>query len=153
MSVNNVFDPGKIKIVDIKILKGQVDASELYDASLNEGFDVENTLKFNFSLEHKFVKTDLMLSIKSKVKIETQSNASAIFHLAFYFHIENLELLAIPNESNIIVLDPSLGNALSSISYSTSRGILWARLQGTVLNAFMLPVINPNDLLVSSIKK
>jgi hypothetical protein len=44
-------------------------------------------------------------------------------------------------------LHPSLGNALASITYSTSRGILMTRFQGTALSDFILPVINPNNLL------
>jgi hypothetical protein len=44
-------------------------------------------------------------------------------------------------------LDPDLGNALSAITYSTARGILLTRLQGTAFQDFILPIINPNNLL------
>ena len=46
-----------------------------------------------------------------------------------------------------ITIDANLGNALASISYATSRGILMTRFQGTALEDFILPVIDPNDLL------
>ncbi|MNY64312.1 hypothetical protein D3C86_2014030 [compost metagenome] len=46
-----------------------------------------------------------------------------------------------------ITIHPALGNALASITYSTSRGILMTRFQGTVLSDFILPVIDPNSLL------
>ncbi|GAO27720.1 hypothetical protein JCM15548_14569 [Geofilum rubicundum JCM 15548] len=47
-------------------------------------------------------------------------------------------------------LHPDLGNALSSVTYSTSRGILLTKMQGTALQNFVLPIINPNKLLHSN---
>ena len=69
------------------------------------------------------------------------------FHLVFVYRVENLEELAKPDKNNLLDLYPALGNALSSITYSTSRGILLSRLQGTALQNFVLPIINPNKLL------
>ena len=55
--------------------------------------------------------------------------------------------MAKADKNDSIELDPGLGNALSSITYSTARGVLLTRLQGTALQNFVLPVINPNKLL------
>jgi hypothetical protein len=67
--------------------------------------------------------------------------------LVFIYQTENLKDLAKPDDNNLIKLDPGLANALSSVTYSTSRGILLTRLQGTALQNFVLPIINPNKLL------
>jgi len=67
--------------------------------------------------------------------------------LVFVYHIENLNELANPDDKKLIQLHPALANALSSVTYSTSRGILLTRLQGTALQNFVLPIINPNKLL------
>jgi hypothetical protein len=67
--------------------------------------------------------------------------------LVYIYHVENLEELVKPAKNHLIDLNPALGNALSSITYSTSRGILLARVQGTALQNFVLPIINPNKLL------
>jgi hypothetical protein len=40
-----------------------------------------------------------------------------------------------------------LGNALASITYSTTRGILMTGFQGTALCNFILPVKDPDELL------
>ncbi len=69
------------------------------------------------------------------------------FHFVYVFHVENLQELAIPDENKGISLNGGLGNALASITYSTSRGILLTRLKGTGLENFILPVIDPNSLL------
>jgi hypothetical protein len=69
--------------------------------------------------------------------------------LIFIYRIENLEELAFPEKNKRLHLNPALTNALSSVTYSTSRGILLTRLQGTALQHFVLPIINPNNLLVN----
>lgn len=58
-----------------------------------------------------------------------------------------LKELANHEKNNRLVLNPGLANALSSDAYSTSRGILLTRLKGTVLQSFVLPVINLNKLI------
>jgi hypothetical protein len=72
---------------------------------------------------------------------------SVIFTLIFIYRVENLEELAIEDKNKKLNLNPGLANALSSVTYSTSRGILITRLQGTALQNFVLPIINPNNLL------
>ena len=62
---------------------------------------------------------------------------------------ENLEELASSKKNKRLHLNPALTNAISSVTYSTSRGILLTRLQGTALQNFVLPIINPNNLLVN----
>jgi hypothetical protein len=61
--------------------------------------------------------------------------------------VENMEELLEADEKNKISYDAALGNAIASIVYSTSRGILMSRFQGTVFADFILPVIDPNQLL------
>jgi hypothetical protein len=69
--------------------------------------------------------------------------------LIFIYRIENLEELATPEKNKQLHLNPALTSALSSVTYSTSRGILLTRLQGTALQHFVLPIINPNNLFVN----
>jgi len=144
---NNLFDPEKISIEDFKLIKGQVDTPEDFDLTKVEGYELDNSLQFGFNLADKLVKTDFTIEIKTESKGENTSEAIGNFHLVYIFYIENMEALAKPDKNNLIELNPLLGNALSSITYSTSRGILLSRLQGTALQNFTLPVINPNKLL------
>jgi hypothetical protein len=87
------------------------------------------------------------VSVKTDSKGENESEANGNFHLIFIYRIENLEELAIPEKNKRLNLNPGLANALSSVTYSTARGILLTRLQGTALQNFVLPIINPNNLL------
>lgn len=142
-----LFDPSKISIIEFKMIKGQVDTPEEFDANQVQGHHLENSLQLGFNLEDKLVKTDFFTEIKTESHGQNTKEAVGSFHLVFIFSVENLHELATFAKGELIKVHPTLGNAVSSISYSTSRGILLTRLQGTALQNFILPVINPNSLL------
>ena len=143
------FNPEKINLVDCKIIKAQVDMPENFDLNKVAGYKLDNTLQLGFNLEDKLAKADFTINIQSDSKGDNEFEASGDFHLVFIYRIENLEELAVLDKNNRVDLNPSLANALSSVTYSTSRGILITRLQGTALQNFVLPIINPNNLLRS----
>jgi hypothetical protein len=147
MSDNQLFDPEKLSIIEFKFIKGQVDTPEDFIIDKVEGHQLENTLQLAFNLEEKLVKADFTVEIKTASNNANSKESTGSFHLIFIYRIENLEELAKPDKNNLLDLHPALGNALSSITYSTSRGILLTRLQGTALQSFVLPIINPNKLL------
>ena len=144
---NPLFDPEKLSIIEFKFIKGQVDTPEEFLIDKVDSHQLENTLQLAFNLDEKLVKADFSVEIKTESKGANVKEATGSFYLVFIYRIENLEELAKPGKTNGIELHPDLGNALSSITYSTSRGILLTRLQGTALQNFVLPIINPNKLL------
>lgn len=147
MQDKNVFDPEKITLIEFKMIKGQVDTPENFDISKVVGHQLDNSLQLGFNLDDKLAKADFTVSVKTDSKGENESEATGNFHLIFIYRIENLEELVTSDRNQRLSLNPSLANALSSVTYSTSRGILLTRLQGTALQNFVLPIINPNKLL------
>jgi hypothetical protein len=147
MQDNNIFDPEKITLIDFKMIKGQVDTPENFDNSKVVGHQLDNSLQLGFNIDDKLAKADFTVSVKTDSKGENESEASGNFHLIFIYRIDNLEELAIPEKNKRLNLNPGLANALSSVTYSTSRGILITRLQGTAMQNFILPIINPSKLL------
>lgn len=147
MSDNKIFDPEKLEILEFKYIKGQVDTPEDFDADKVEGNHLSNSIQLGFNIDEKLIKSDIFIEIKTDSKGGNKVEAIGSFHFVYIFRAENLlDLLKIENE-NIVELNPGLSNALSSITYSTSRGILLTRLQGTALQKFILPVVNPDKLL------
>jgi len=143
-----ILDPDKLTLTEFKLIKGQVDTPEYFDVNKIAGNDIENSLQFSFKLDDKLVKTDFTIELKTNSKGANAEEATSSFHLVFIFKVENIEQLTTKTEKNSsIKFSTSLGNALSSIVYSTSRGILLTRLQGTAFQNFILPIINPNKLL------
>jgi len=141
------LQPEKISILDIRIIKGEIDSPHEVDLDKIEGYSFDLDYSVGFNSEENLAKADI------KVEVETESSgnydeAYSFFHISYLFEVENMEELATPLEKpDEIEVDGALNNALASITYSTTRGILLTRYQGTAFASFKLPVINPNDLL------
>jgi hypothetical protein len=143
----NLLQPDKIEIVDFKIIKGQI----------NSPFDFENdkvkshifnlNFELGFNIPDKLIKVEFSVNIETKSEKEDGEEAIGAFSFVYVFHIENIEDLTKVEDDETVAVHPILGNTLASITYSTSRGILMTRFQGTALSNFILPVIDPNKLL------
>lgn len=144
---NSAFDPEKIIFLDFKMTKGQVDTPEDFEITKVDGHQLDYSMELSFNLDDKLAKADFIVSIKTDSKGKNPKEASGNFHLVYFYKVENLELLSKLTKKNELDINPLLGNALSSVTYSTSRGILLTRLQGTSLQNCVLPIINPNKLL------
>ena len=142
------LDPSKIHIADVEILHAELNSTLGFDPDLIEKYEVENNLDLAFNLDEGMTKAELKLSIQSISQVgSNQQEITAEFHLVFLFHVENLKELTVVSTDNTLNLKGGLGNAISSITYSTSRGILLTRFQGTSFSKFILPIIDPNNLL------
>lgn len=139
--------PEKIKIINSQIVKCNIDSPFDFSMENIEGHSFDLNFELAFNLDDSLVKTDFVLHVSTKSKEEVELESAGAFHFVYVFHVANLNELAIPDENKEISLHGGLGNALASITYSTSRGILLARLKGTGLESFVLPVIDPNSLL------
>lgn len=144
---NQIFEPEKLSLIEFKLIKGQVDTPEDFNLDNVKEYLLENSLQLAFNLEEKLVKADFSIEIKTKNDGENSKEASGIFHLVYIYRVENLDELVKPNKNKILDLHQDLSNAISAVTYSTSRGILITRLQGTALQNFVLPIINPNKLV------
>ena len=142
-----LLQPEKIQIVKTTIVKCYIDSPFGFITEKANGYDFHREFRLGFNLEDKLVKADFNVEITTKSEGENLEEAKGSFHFVYIFYIENLDELAIPGKNNQIKLNGGLGNALASIAYSTTRGILFARLKGTSLENFVLPVIDPNQLL------
>ena len=146
MTEISLLKPDKIHIVSFKITKGQIESPFGFDQEKIEDFSFEISFDMAFNLEEKLVKADFNVEIKTKSGQGQDEEASGLFSFVFIYEIENINELTIEKQDKIEIRG-GLGNALASITYSTSRGILMTRFQGTELENFILPVIDPNSLL------
>lgn len=149
MTTKTKLEPEKIHIADFRIISGHVECPFEFSDSDVEKFQSNFEFGMAFNHEKKLVKADLKINIITHSKGQVFNEAKSNFHIVFVYHVDNLEeLVAINPETNQMSVDSGLSNAIASISFSTSRGILMTRLQGTSLRKFIMPVISPNNLLV-----
>jgi len=138
------IQPEKIAIREFRLVKGQIDSPFDFKISNIKSFDFKVDFKTGFNLEEGLIKADFVIDVSS-VSIEPATEATCNYYFVFLFHVEDLKEHTQTGE-NTIDWNPYLANAIASITYSTSRGILMSRFQGTVMKDFILPVIDPNSL-------
>ena len=140
-----MLHPEKIHIIDFKITKGQIESPFEFALRDIKGYGFETEYNLAFNVEEQLVKSRLHVVVTADCEEQTLGTAQGLFELNFVYHIENLPDL-IEKEGEQLTIDAGLSNALASITYSTTRGILMTRFQGTSLANFILPVIDPNQL-------
>ena len=149
MQMKSKMDPDKLDLIGVRILKAELYCPDHFNPEKIKGYTSNTSLQLGFNIEKKTGKAELSIQVTSESKEKNVEEAKCSFLVAFYFKVDNLIELA-TLEENGFTIDSGLGNALASISYSTARGILITRLQGTGLQEFILPVISPNSLLEKS---
>lgn len=139
------FNPEQLLMIDFKLIKEEIYTPQTFFAKSITSYNIENTLALSFNLTEKLIKADFNIRITTQSENPTQ--AFAVFHFSYIFKVENLEHLhSVENET--ITLQKDLANALSSVSYSTSRGILLVKLQSSnAFQDFILPIVNAQKLV------
>jgi hypothetical protein len=152
MIERKLIDPQRILIREFKITKGKIDCPDEFDFKNIESFSYTANLNTGFNLDEKLIRADFSVSVETVSK-EKAEEANGSFHFVFIYHFEDLLGHSSLNESGDVDWNPYLANAIASITYSTSRGILLSRFQGTVLRDFILPVVDPNTLVTQKVSR
>jgi hypothetical protein len=146
MSDPNLLKPELIQILEFRLIKGLMESPFDFKVKKIQSFDSTTNLELGFNQQENLVKADFTFDVSTISEENATPEARAVYQFAFIFQVENLDELVKSDDSGLTV-NSNLGNAIASITYSTSRGILWSRFQGTVMENFILPVIDPNILL------
>lgn len=116
-----------------ELVKGhhEFDLSYGFDPALNVG---QKKVRFIFN-------SDIEVLGNSRNRI----GVSAKFTIVFIFSVDNLDELAF-RQGALADANPDLMTALASITYSTSRGIIYTKCQGTIIEKFIFPTISNTKL-------
>ena len=141
--------PEKIHVVNIKTLKGNINADNNANPDLIRNYRFTHTLGTGINIEERMVGLRLTVDIEALDEHEAATGTTASYTHNFVFHVENLdEFVDVKDEgAEVEAIDPILLATLVGIAYSTVRGIVHTRTQSTPLNGLMLPVIDPKKLL------
>ena len=150
MNPERKVDASKIQILDIKTLQGLITTEDNVNMELLGGH------KFEFNVTTGLNPAENIIGLKLKVDIQgTDVEGNAIGITGSYTHeiifsVENLnDFLEVKEVEGTkeYMIDAMLGATLAGIIYSTVRGIIFTRTQGTSLGAVSLPVIDPQGLI------
>ena len=136
----------KIHIQQVDVISATIENPlEIAEMQL-EGFNFNLGFDMGFAPNDKMIKAELEVNLSTDIAHSVQ--ATGKFKLAFLYHIENFsELVHLDDNGGEAEVSEELALAIASITYSTTRGILLARFQGTVFREFILPVISPIRIL------
>lgn len=142
-------DPNKISLISIKTLKGNIEISNIDFLNPTQLYHFEFGLNTQTNLDRKLIRIILEVQIKNVDSENKPTSIAGSYTHEFIFRIDNLyELIeSNPAGNHEVKLNYDLGVTLTSIAYSTLRGILHMRTQGTVFNGIILPVIAPASLM------
>ena len=147
MSPDRKIEAEKIHIVTVRTLSGSIEGS--FDQETNEvaGYSFGFELATAVNAPQKMVGLKLVVSIATVDKQDNPLPAKGAYTHEMIFRVENLDDFIEKEEGKKIRIDPVLGSTLVGIFYSTVRGIIFSRTQGTPLKEVVLPVIAPLKLM------
>jgi len=141
--------PDKIHIQSIKILSANLSAGPEVRGDSYDRFDVQYGVRDEFFFEEKLFRFVLSTRITALDANQEPTSVTGEYSIEYFFYIENLEdyVVEVNDKQDHFLLQDVLIHTLISIAYSTSRGIVLARTQGTLMNGVILPVIDTRVLM------
>lgn len=141
----------KLHLIEIALLKSAVDSTESY---------LENPVKpekivLALRTESRFDFSDNKCRFRLHVNLDGQDaggvslGLGADFLIDYIYIVDNLSDFILHHDGDNQV-EAILGATLLGISFSTARGIVMERTKGTPFAGFILPVINPMQMLFES---
>jgi hypothetical protein len=140
--------PEKISIQFIKAYKTLVIASEEFltkpvkPHSIKVNFGQMSA--FNFEKKKIRIRIDVILDGLNITGDDIGLHGE--FGMEYHLHVKNLQDFVV-EEMGQKKVSGMLGETLMGIVYSTSRGIILEKTQGTYFNGAIIPIISPRDLI------
>lgn len=125
----------------------QLRAIELHEVIINKPapgttpparFNFDLTIESNVDAPQKLV----INSIKVNIKGDNLEVVLGSITCATIFSVANFEEVINMKSETLAEINESFGEALNSISISTTRGVMFAELKGTFLHNAFLPIID-----------
>lgn len=148
--------PEKIQIISIKLLSSNLHTTnDFLDKNRHtlSHVRIDYAQNSSFDVKSKQVRIILNIHLIALNKENKEIGLSGEYELDFIIHVQNFEEFLKKDKNDNFVIDSALGSTLMGIIYSTARGIILERTQGTFFNGVILPVINPNALMMPKNKK
>lgn len=143
--------PEKITLQSVKVLSGSINSSEAVDPDRIIGYNTHFDFAQGLNVENNAVRVIIGVRLVARDVDNNKLDVNGEYKTEFIFKVENLKDFVIENEKQkshqIIVINSLLSGTLAGIAYSTLRGIVLSRTQGTALEGVILPVIDPVKLI------
>lgn len=132
----------KIHLQKIQIVQNRMDLSRLKNTS-------KPALTLGHKLLHNLADNKIKLEVVFSFKDEKEQEL-LFLQIDFHFLVENLsDFYTLDEKKHPVFFGPAIGTFLA-IAVSTSRGIIFEKLESNGISNIIIPVINPSKLLQES---
>ena len=146
MKEDRKIDPEKIEMVSLKTLQGNISGENIDPKSI-KGYTYGFIVGTGIDPEQRIVGIELTVNIQAVGHGDKDLPVSGSYKHEAVFHVENLDdFIDIQEGEQLPILDALMNATLIGIAFSTVRGIIYSRTQGTLLNTVILPVVDPKKL-------
>jgi hypothetical protein len=150
MKEGRQIEPEKIHMVSLKTLQGNISGDNIDPKSI-KGYTYDFIVGTGIDAEQKIVGIELTVGIKAIGLGDKELPVSGSYKHEAVYHVENLEdFIDLQESEQPPILDSLMNATLIGIAFSTVRGIIFSRTQGTLLNTVILPVVDPKKLANSN---
>jgi len=116
-----------------------------------EHIELQHKSYTRLNLEQNMIGFGVTLEVRPILKDGRKPNAKLQAEILAHFIVENLSHFVVDKQNRFLVSE-NLGEVLSSITYSTLRGIIFEKSNGTKFDKLILPIINPRELFKHDIQ-
>lgn len=140
--------PELIHMTSLNVYKASVETSDEYlDSPLEiNNIGVEYAQQSALNIDDKAIRIRLEIRLNPVDEEKKSIGINAGYGIEFHFEVENLEDF-LSDEEDEKKINGVLAGTLMGIAYSTARGIIFDRTQGTFFKGVILPVIDPKELV------
>lgn len=146
MNPDRKIDADKIHVLDIKTLAGNIECKSQEDVKKIEAHQFEFELSYGLAVKDNIIGFKLVVDIVAIDKRRQPLSIEGSYTHEMIFKVDNLDDFIEKTDKGDMI-DAGLGSTLVSIIYSTVRGIIYNRTQGTSLGVVILPVVAPLRLM------
>ncbi|MCZ8286907.1 MAG: hypothetical protein O9353_15755 [Bacteroidia bacterium] len=146
-----IIDPYKIHLQSVKVISGSLKIDPEVDQSKIVEFKTGYEVSHGIAPETNSVRFIFTVKFEAINEQRETIPVSAEYTMEFIFMVDNLDSF-IEVKQERINFDTNMAATLVGILYSTARGIILSRTQGSLMDGVILPVMSPKDLLVSDTK-
>ncbi|MES2701182.1 MAG: hypothetical protein V4649_01000 [Bacteroidota bacterium] len=146
---NVTIDSEKIHLIAMRILGANFFiAPALVDTPIG-GYRLEYQVDNGLNLEERAIRIVIDGKFQAVDESDTPMDARCELSAEFIFNVEDLKqyMDGVDKNTGMNLMHPSLGATVMGIAFSTFRGIVFTRTQGTFKDPLILPIVNPRKFL------
>jgi hypothetical protein len=153
-SAKSNIDSTRINLRSIRLLESQFSTSDqfLKNQVTPTRIDAQIGHETRVNPDSNFLGIRLNIKLNALDDNDQDLGLKAQYLIQFGYTIVNLKEL-VQTDAEELNIDPQLHTTIISISYSTARGIILERTQGSYFNGVLLPILNPSDIIKSKIEE